>query len=108
MAIINLGSMTRPELNRVQVAVTFPDGDTEIWSAHELCLQGFTVDQVQRVFNLQGEELILHPNGMPQGPSTFLGDSVHSIAAILDPCCDERWIPDGSVIHIYGVECAGL
>ena len=108
MAIINLGSMTRPELNRVQAKVTFPDGDTEIWSVHELCRDGFSVDQVQRAFDLDGEALMLHPNGMPQGPSTFIGDSIYSLAAVVNPCDDEFWIPDGGVIHMSGVTCSGI
>ena len=108
MAIINLGSMTRPELNRVQVLLTFPDGDTEIWSVHELCLQGFSVDKVQRAFDLDGESLVLHPSGMPQGPSTFVGDHIYSLAAVVNPCDDELWIPDGEVVYMYGVDCSGI
>lgn len=108
MANINLGSMTRTQLNKVQVLVTFPDGDTEIWSVNELCYGGFTVDQVQAAFDQNGEPLVLHPNGMPQGPSTFIGDAIHSLAAVVNPCCDERWIPDGSVIQMYGVDCSGI
>ena len=100
--------MTRTQLNKVQVLVTFPDGDTEIWSVHEVCYSGFALDQVQKAFDLDGEALVLHPNGMPKGPSTFLGDSVYSLTAVVNPNCDEQWIPDGETIHRYGVDCAGL
>ena len=107
MAIINLGSMTRPELNRVQVLVTFPDLDQEIWSVHELCYNGFTVDQVQRAFDLDGEPLVLHPNGMPKSPSTFVGDSIYSLAAVISPNCDKFWIPDGGLVS-GGGDCSGI
>lgn len=108
MAIINLGSMTFPELNRVQAKVTFADGDTEIWSVHDLCWNGFSVAQVQRAFDLDGEALVLHPSGMPQGPSTFVGDHIYSLAAVVNPCNDEFWIPDCGVVCTSGVDCSGI